>query len=96
MWIRTAFKAKGNAAVVENLIEWNDTIAKSGRETQKQFLHYCLQFFRQALLENYKAKELVFLIPEDKSFDLHNFAPFVHGNNILEIEKEVSDAIYHI
>ncbi len=96
LWIRTAFKAKGNAAVVENLIEWSDTIAKSGRETQKQFLHYCLQFFRQALLENYKAKELVFLVPEDKSFDLHKFAPFVHGSNILEIEKEVSDAIYHI
>ena len=48
-WIRTAFKAKGNAAVVQQLIEWSDTIAKTGRETQKRFLDYCLQFFRQSL-----------------------------------------------
>ena len=30
-WIRTAFKAKGNAAVVQQLIEWSDAIAKTGR-----------------------------------------------------------------
>lgn len=95
MWIRTAFKAKGNATVVQQLIEWSDTIAKSGRETQKRFLAYCLQFFRQALLLNYKSNSLVFM--ETKTgFDLSKFAPFVHANNILEIEKEISDAIYHI
>ena len=95
MWIRTAFKAKGNATVVQQLIEWSDIIAKSGRETQKRFLAYCLQFFRQALLLNYKSNSLVFM--ETKTgFDLSKFAPFVHADNILEIEKEVSDAIYHI
>ena len=95
MWIRTAFKAKGNATVVQQLIEWSDTIAKSGRETQKRFLAYCLQFFRQALLLNYKSNSLVFM--ETKTgFDLSKFAPFVHADNILEIEKEVSDAMYHI
>ena len=52
--IRAAFKAKGNAAVIQELVIWSETIAKSGRETQKQFLGYCLQFFRQALLLNYK------------------------------------------
>ncbi len=94
-WIRTAFKAKGNAAVVEQLISWSDTIAKSGRETQKRFLDYCLQFFRQALLMNYKSDQLVFM--ETKSgFNLSKFAPFVHSGNILEIEKEISEAIYHI
>jgi DNA polymerase-3 subunit delta' len=96
LWVRTAFKAKGNAAVIQNLIEWSDTIAKSGRETQKRFLQYCLQFFRQALLHNYNAKELVFLEPEDKGFTLDKFAPFIHSGNIGEIEKEVSEAQYHI
>lgn len=43
-WIRTAFKAKGNAAVIQELVVWSETIAKTGRETQKQFLDYCLQF----------------------------------------------------
>ncbi len=37
-WVRTAFKAKGNAAVIQELIAWSETIAKTGRETQKSFL----------------------------------------------------------
>ena len=94
-WIRTAFKAKGNAAVVQQLIAWSDVIAKSGRETQKQFLHYCLQFFRQALLLNYKSPSLVFLETQT-GFDISKFAPFVHADNILEIQKELNDAMYHI
>ncbi|WP_405611037.1 ATP-binding protein [Polaribacter sp. Asnod1-A03] len=94
-WIRTAFKAKGNAAVVQQLIEWSDTIAKTGRETQKRFLDYCLQFFRQAMLLNYKSENLVFM--ETKTgFQLSKFAPFVHSGNILDIEKELNDAMYHI
>ena len=94
-WIRTAFKAKGNATVVKQLIAWSETIAKSGRETQKRFLEYCLQFFRQALLLNYKSDQLVFM--EIKTgFNLTKFAPFVHSGNILEIEKELNDAMYHI
>jgi len=94
-WIRTAFKAKGNAAVVQQLIEWSETIARTGRETQKQFLDYCLQFFRQALLLNYKSDQLVFM-ESQTGFDLSKFAPFVHAGNILDIEKELNDAMYHI
>jgi len=94
-WVRTAFRAKGNAAVVQQLIEWSETIAKTGRETQKRFLDYCLQFFRQAMLLNYKSDNLVFM--ETKSgFDLSKFAPFVHAENILDIEKELNEAMYHI
>jgi len=95
-WIRTAFKAKGNAAVIQDLIGWSETIAASGREIQKSFLNYCLQFFRQALLKNYTAERLVFLEPMAAGFDLAKFAPFIHGGNIVEINKEVNDAIYHI
>ena len=95
-WIRSAFKAKGNAAVIQELVAWSETIAKTGRETQKQFLEYCLQFFRQALLLNYKSPDLVFLETQTPKFDLQNFAPFVHSENILAIEKEISEAMYHI
>jgi DNA polymerase-3 subunit delta' len=94
-WVRTAFKAKGNVAVVQQLIEWSETIAKTGRETQKRFLTYCLQFFRQSLLLNYKSNQLVFMETQT-GFDLSKFAPFVHAGNILAIEKELNDAIYHI
>jgi DNA polymerase-3 subunit delta' len=30
------------------------------------------------------------------NFSLAKFAPFVNGNNILEINNELNDAIYHI
>lgn len=94
-WIRTAFRAKGNVAVVQQLITWSEMISKTGRETQKRFLEYCLQFFRQALLLNYKSEQLVFM--ETKTdFKLSKFAPFVHSNNIFDIEKELNDAMYHI
>ena len=95
-WIRAAFKAKGNAAVIQDLIGWSETIAKSGRETQKQFLQYCLQFFRQALLLNYGTPDLVFLETKSANFQLSKFAPFIHSGNILIIEKEVNEAQYHI
>jgi DNA polymerase-3 subunit delta' len=95
-WIRSAFKAKGNKSAIHDLISWSEEIAKTGRETQKQFLHFCLDFFRQAMLLNYKANNLVYLEPKSKKFKLENFAPFVHGNNILEILEELQNAIYHI
>ncbi len=95
-WIRSAFKAKGNAAVIQDLIQWSEAIAKSGRETQKQFIQYCLHFFRQALLLNYGTPDLVYLTPQTGNFKLEKFAPFIHSGNILSIEKELNDAQYHI
>jgi len=95
-WIRSAFKAKGNKNAIHDLISWSEEIARTGRETQKQFLHFCIDFFRQALLLNYGADQLVYIEPKSKSFKLDNFAPFVNHLNILEINEELQDAIYHI
>ncbi|WP_338376155.1 DNA polymerase III subunit delta' [uncultured Flavobacterium sp.] len=95
-WVRSAFKAKGNAASILELISWSEEVASYGREVQKQFLHYCIEFFRQALLENYTTKDLVYLDEGLDGFELKKFAPFVNGENINEIFKEISDAIYHI
>lgn len=96
LWVRSAFKARGNKAAIHDLISWSEEIAKTGRETQKKFLAFCLNYFRQAMLMNYKADSLVYLEPKEESFKLEKFAPFVHGNNILEISDELQDAIYHI
>jgi DNA polymerase-3 subunit delta' len=94
--VRSAFKAKGNKGAIHDLISWSEEIAKTGRETQKKFLKFCLNYFRQALLLNYKANELVYLEPKSENFKLENFAPFVHDSNILEISDELQNAIYHI
>ncbi|MCB4798302.1 DNA polymerase III subunit [Neotamlana laminarinivorans] len=95
-WVRTAFKAKGNKAAIHDLISWSEEVAKTGRETQKQFLNFCIDFFRQALLLNYNANDLVFFEPKSEAFDINKFAPFIHGNNIMDISNELQDAIYHI
>lgn len=95
-WVRSAFKARGNKSAIHDLISWSEEIAKTGRETQKKFLSFCLNYFRQALLLNYKADELVYLEPKSEDFKLEKFAPFVHDANILEISDELQDAIYHI
>lgn len=95
-WVRSAFKAKGNASAIHDLIIWSEQIAALGRETQKKFLSFCTEMFRQALLLNYNAPSLVYMEPKVEKFTLENFAPFVHGNNIVEIFKEISDASYHI
>jgi len=95
-WVRAAFRAKGNAAAIQDLIAWSEQIAGIGREAQKQFIHFCIDMFRQALVLNYQAKELVFMEPTVDKFKLENFAPFVNGNNINDIFKELSDALYHI
>ena len=95
-WVRAAFRAKGNATAIHDLISWSEQIASLGREPQKKFLNYCTEMFRQALLLNYQAEKLVYIEPTVDKFKLENFAPFVNGNNINDIFKELSDASYHI
>lgn len=95
-WVRAAFRAKGNAAAIQDLITWSEQIAGLGRETQKKFLHFCIEMFRQALLLNYQTTSLVYMEPKIEKFKLENFAPFVNGNNINDIFRELSDAMYHI
>ncbi len=95
-WVRAAFRAKGNAAAIQDLINWSEQIAGLGRETQKKFLHFCIDMFRQALLLNYQTTSLVYMEPRIEKFKLENFAPFVNGSNINDIFKELSDAMYHI
>lgn len=95
-WVRSAFKAKGDASVVQDLIKWSEEIAKTGRETQKRFLKYCSDFFRQAMLTNYNAGSLVYFESYENNFDLNKFAPFIHGANIEDINLAIEDAMYHI
>ena len=96
VWVRAAFRAKGNAAAIQDLIGWSEQIAVLGRETQKKFLQFCIDMFRQALLLNYQSPSLVYFEPKVEKFKLENFAPFVNGNNINDIFNELSDAMYHI
>ncbi|GAK92442.1 DNA polymerase III delta prime subunit [Nonlabens ulvanivorans] len=95
-WIRTAFAARGRKSAINDLIAWADMIAATNRETQKRFLLYCLEYFRQAMLLNYKANSAVYLTPQMPDFKLEKFAPFIEGHRIQPISEEIEKAIYHI
>jgi len=95
-WVRTAFRAKGNKSAINSLIDWSESIANQGRETQKKFISFCLELFREALLKNYHADSILYFEPNDDSFSLDKFAPFVHQNNIFEITEALENAFYHI
>jgi DNA polymerase III subunit delta' len=95
-WLRAAYSAKKNASAINDLIAWSENIASIGRESQKKFLNYCIDVFRQALMLNYQAEKLVYFEPKVNGFTLEKFAPFVTGNNIHEIFTSLSDASYHI
>ncbi|WPR72290.1 DNA polymerase III subunit delta' [Flavobacterium sp. NG2] len=95
-WVRAAFRAKKDASAIQDLILWSEKIAALGRESQKKFLEFCIEIFRQALMMNYEAVELVYFEPKVPKFKLENFAPFVNGNNIQDIYNEISEAMYHV
>ena len=94
-WVRTAFKAKQNKGSVVELLNWSQKIAQVGRETQKQFLLFSIDLFRQALLIQYDLDELSTYKPQ-KSFDLNRFAKYVHNGNIQLIISELESACIHI
>jgi len=95
-WLRAAYSAKKNAAAISDLLLWSENIASIGRESQKKFLNYCIDIFRQALMLNYQSEKLVYFKPKVVGFTLEKFAPFVTGNNIQEIFTSLSDASYQI
>ncbi|GIM48746.1 DNA polymerase III subunit [Capnocytophaga stomatis] len=95
-WVRSAYRAKGNKSSIHGLLQWSEEIAATGREKQKQFLMYCIEVFRQALLLNYNSGSLVYSEFNDPTFDLKKFAPFVHGNNIQQIHEQLEEALFHV
>ena len=95
-WVRTAFKAKGNKSAINDLFDWSEELAKEGRETQKNFLSFCLEIFRQAMLKNYKADSLIYFESHDGKFSFDKFSAYIHQNNIFEIKDALEDAEYHI
>ncbi len=94
-WVRTAFKAKGNKAVVLELTNWSQEIATNGVETQKQFLSYAVSVFRAAFLNHYGLLGLS-LFHSSTGFNLNKFAPFVNGVNIIPIIDALEKSYYHL
>ncbi len=90
-----SFQGQKKKEAVLELIVWSKTISKEGRETQKQFIKYSLETFRQALMVNYGLKELNYhSLSSDFNFEV--FSKFIRGTNIEEISSELEKAYLHV
>lgn len=95
-WVRNAFMAAKNPSVLKNLVSWSNELSSWPREKQKQFLSYCSEIFRQALLKTYQADDLVFMQLGADGFNWDKFTPYIHGANIEELLAEINESSYHI
>lgn len=90
-WMRYCFRFSAS-----ELIDFIANDIKSlGREKQKEFLAYGLNFFHNALLMNNGLRDNV-LLPEDEKAFLKNFAPFISNNNIDLITELFEESINQI
>ena len=90
-WVRSAFVVKKNKEAVLELLSWSNTVSKSGRETQKQFITYSLELFRQAFLNNSGLKEITNYSPTT-DFNFNRFSSFIGISNIEGIKIELENA----
>ena len=94
-WVRSAFKVKQNKEAVLELVDWSKKISKSGRETQKSFIGYSLEIFRQALLTNYGIGQITTHTPST-DFNFKSFSKYVSGANIEDVFIELEKAYLQI
>ena len=96
-WVRNAFRAKKDVTALVDIYDWSQEIAAwNDREKHKQFLSYCADIFRQALVQSYGAPDLVLNQIKSETFKWDGFANFIHGSNIEDILNEINEASYHV
>lgn len=95
-WVREAFQVKKKPEFLKNIVFWGRNIAGWNKEKQKNFLNYCAEMFRLALLQNYGNENLVYKKIDSSGFKWESFSRFIHGANIGAIIDEISEADYHL
>ncbi len=95
-WVRDAFMVKTKPEYLRSIINWAKDIADWNREKQKNFLQFCSEVFRQALMQNYGSANLVYKKLNVNKFNWEKFSKYIHGANIESILEEISTADYHL
>lgn len=78
-----------------DLNSWIEKMAKSGRESLKQFFNFCLDASRGCILVNEDADELN-RFDDDVIPGFSKFTRFINQNNIIEINELFNKAYYEI
>lgn len=95
-WVREAFQVKKKPEFLKNIILWSRQISQFNKEKQKNFLAYCAEIFRLALLQNYGNDDLIYKKIGAENFKWSSFSKYIHGANIQSILEEISEADYHL
>ncbi len=95
-WVRDAFQVKKKPEFLKNIVLWARGIAAWNKEKQKNFLSFCAEMFRLALLQNYGSSDLVYKKIDAGGFKWDAFSSYIHGANIVAILDEISEAAYHL
>ncbi|MDR3023389.1 DNA polymerase III subunit delta' [Chryseobacterium sp.] len=95
-WVRDAFMVKKKPEYLRSIILWAREIAGWNREKQKNFLNYCSEIFRLALLQNYQSENLVYKKINVNGFNWTGFSKFISGANIEHILEEINTADLHL
>jgi DNA polymerase III subunit delta' len=94
-WLRKCWKGQA-----PDLVRWTESFAKLGRENQKQFLQYGLQFLREVLVlsvqpEALRVEAQVRLEGEERITAM-NMAKVLNYEKINELAALLSDNVYYI
>ncbi len=79
----------------DGMITFIEEIAKTNRETQKNFLQYSQRLLRESLIHNLELGKISFLTTDEMEFT-KKFAPYITSANIENLNYEFEKAIYHI
>lgn len=95
-WVRDAFMVKKKPEYLKSIIHWAREVASWNREKQKNFLNYCSEIFRLAILQNYGSQELVYKKIDANGFNWNGFSKYISGANIVSILEEINEADHHL
>jgi DNA polymerase-3 subunit delta' len=80
---------------VLKLLEWVGLASSLGREKQKEMLNYFLRITRESFMLNLGLDDIVYITGDEEDFG-KKFAPFINGDNIVQLYNEFNLAIEHI
>lgn len=72
--------------------EISETLAAFGREKIIRFLEYASRLVRENFIYNLSIRDLNLLSSEEEEFS-KKFSPFIHENNVAELDSEISKAV---
>ena len=88
-WMRLCYSRN-----ISDTIDWVNDFSKRGRETNKEFLRYTLELFRQCITNHYLLS-MDGLSHEEEQF-LMKFKPFINHKNIIGLNEVINEAYYHV